>query len=44
MDCAPRNQSISKPLLRQIERVNQQVGGGVYRYDPATDILTPFGK
>lgn len=41
---SPGNQSISKSLLRQIERVNQQVGGGVYRYDPATDILTPFGK
>lgn len=41
---SPGTQSISKPLLRQIERVNQQVGGGVYRYDPATDTLTPFGK
>ncbi|MFC4291333.1 putative toxin, partial [Sphingorhabdus arenilitoris] len=41
---SPRNQNISKPLLDQIRAVTRQVGGGVYRYDPATDILTPFGK
>ena len=39
---SPGNQTISKPLLRQIEAVNRQVGGGIYRYDPATDILTSW--
>ena len=39
---SPGNQTISKPLLRQIEAVNRQVGGGIYRYDPATDIMTPW--
>jgi filamentous hemagglutinin len=41
---SPGNQSISRPLLDQIRGVTLKNGGGVYRYDPATDILTPWGK
>lgn len=41
---SPGNKTISKPLLDQIREVNQAVGGGVYRYDPVTDILTPWKR
>jgi hypothetical protein len=41
---SPGSKTISGPLLRQIEAVKNQVGGGIYRHDPATDILTSWGK
>jgi YD repeat-containing protein len=48
---SPTTQRISGPLVRQIERVNRQIlrenpgnvtSGGIFRYDPATDVLTPY--
>ena len=35
---------MSKPLRDQIRAVTEQVGGGIYRYDPAKDLLTVLGK
>lgn len=39
---SPATRNISPTLLRNIEAHNRQYGGGVYRYDPATDALTPW--
>jgi hypothetical protein len=39
---SPNTKTISRPLLRQIDAVTSRFGGGVYRYDPATDVLTPW--
>lgn len=39
---SPNTKAISKPLIRQIEAITQRNGGGIYRYDPATDTLTPW--
>ncbi|MCD5970388.1 two-partner secretion domain-containing protein [Pseudomonas quasicaspiana] len=39
---SPRTQSVSAPLRARIEAVTSKVGGGLYRYDPATDVLTHF--
>ncbi|MDR2637806.1 MAG: hypothetical protein LBB55_05650 [Zoogloeaceae bacterium] len=35
---SPKTQYISGPLLEAIE----EIGGSIYRYDPATGILTEF--
>jgi len=32
----------TKPLEREIRRINELVGGGIYRFDPATGLITDF--
>lgn len=39
-----RTQSISVPLLEQIESVTRQFGGGVFRYDPKSGQMIAFVK
>lgn len=39
---SPRTESISEPLRARIDAVTRKVGGGIYRYDPATGILSDF--
>ncbi|MDE3811266.1 hypothetical protein I7I49_13385 [Sinorhizobium meliloti] len=39
---SPRTESISEPLRARIDAVTRKVGGGIYRYDPATGTLSDF--
>jgi filamentous hemagglutinin len=39
---SPRTQNISAPLLKAINKVTDVVGGGIYRYDPATNLMSTF--
>ncbi|MCP1646626.1 hypothetical protein J2T41_006285, partial [Pseudomonas citronellolis] len=39
---SPRTQSISAPLRARIDSVTSKVGGGVYRYDPSSGVLSDF--
>ncbi|UMZ12298.1 hypothetical protein I9018_00895 [Pseudomonas sp. MPFS] len=39
---SPRTQSISAPLKARIDAVTSKVGGGIYRYDPSTKLLSDF--
>ena len=38
----PETVRISQPLLDDILEVIREFGGGIYRYDPATDTLSPW--
>lgn len=39
---SPQTQSISAPLKARIDAVISKVGGGIYRYDPSTKLLSDF--